>query len=151
MTQRQINYAMAVAGRVSRKHNPPDPYSRIDLFQEIMSRIIKYAKTYPNLTDTGWIGYKMNWIVIDIIREWCGVPQVEYNLFADTRATIDEYPMYEEEILNHLNPRQRIWAQKLVAGYRPGEITKEAGVHSSIIGQTMEFAEKKLREAGYEV
>ena len=144
MTQRQINYAMAVAGRVSRKHNPPDPYSRIDLFQEIMSRIIKYAKAHPHLTETGWIGYKINWIVVDIINDWRGAPQVEYNPFADTRATIDEYPMYVEEIMSLMSPAQKFYAVAKASGYGPQEIPAVGRIHMAKVAD-------KLREVGYEV
>jgi hypothetical protein len=141
MTDRQIRYAMSVAGRVSHKHTPPDPYNRSDLFQEIMTRIMSYAKRHPHLTEVGWIGYKINWLVIDIVNRWKGIPQVEYNPHADTRAILDEYPMYAEEILSYLDPKQAQYVVARAAGYGPQEIPAT--------GARLKSAVARLTEAGY--
>ncbi len=159
MTDRQLRYAMAAAGKVCRKHNPPAPYRRDDLFQEIMVGLIRLCNEKGDDMPLAWMAKKSDFLAITAIKAWRWgkesplsktEPPYSYDTELDPRVYFEEYGVYSDEIMEHLLPRQRAWVKMILEGYTHQEIANVYGIHCSNVGQTLRYAATKLKEAGFE-
>src|SRR4051812_37103330 len=69
ITESQLRYAMVVVGHEVRKHDAPYGYSRGDLFQAAMIKIIAAVNRNPEL-EYGWMKKAAKWACINAIRQY---------------------------------------------------------------------------------
>lgn len=137
ITDRQLRYAMVTVGKIVRQFDAPPPYSRADLYQEAMVKILTAIKRNPDLR-YGWMGKAAYWACLSAIRklrfrgEYSDRYQaVEWIPDLHETPTWDALPSEFSRVLEKLTDREKYTAVALSVGWTEEEIGNGLGVHPS--------------------
>lgn len=159
MTDNQLKYALRVASAECRKHNPPNPYDRSDLFQELLLHLIELCHEKGEGMPTAYMSKRAKWAASSIIVKWRWgrrshiaetQPPLSFDSDLDTRHHLDEYELEYQEILDALTPRQREYAEALVKlDLKQVDVARKLEVHPSAVDASMKDARKRVLALGY--